>query len=421
MATAAAGRRFDDDLVSPAVHADEARIHALFAELRRQPGLPLIEPEGYRPFRAVTRHADVMAISRDNDVFVNSRRLNLMPAAAEEAVKRGGGRYARLYRTIAHMDNPEHREYRKVTRDWFLGPAVKRLEPALAALAREYVDRMAAAGGEIDFAAEVANWYPLRVIMTILGVPREDQPLMLKLTQQFFGAADPDLGRDPATPGEHFALLETFYEYFTRLAAERRRAPRDDLATVIANGRVNGAPLGDLETASYYVIVATAGHDTTAFATAGAMLALAEHPAEWHRLKADPALLETAVEEFLRWVSPVRHFARTARVDAEVAGTRIRAGESVAMFHPSANRDEAVFAEPYRFDVARTPNRHLAFGFGGHMCLGLALARLELRVLWREILSRVRGVELAAPAARTHANLVGGIKALPLRYRMEAH
>ncbi len=411
--------RLDDELVSPAVHADEARIHGILAGLRRKPGLAWMEPAGYRPFWAVTRHAEIMEVSRANQQFINSRRLNLMPEAHEESVKRSAGRFGRMYRTLAHMDDPDHREYRRVTRDWFMGSAVKRLEPQLSALAAEHIDRMAAAGGEIDFATEVANWYPLRVIMAILGVPREDQAFMLKLTQQFFGAEDPDLGSAIDTPDEQFGLLQEFFDYFTRMAAERRRNPQDDLATVIAQGRVNGAAIGDLETASYFAVIATAGHDTTAASSAGGLLALIENPGEWSKLKANPELLDGAIEEMLRWVSPVKHFARTANADSELAGTSIRKGQSVALFYPSANRDESVFANPFAFDIARKPNRHLAFGFGGHMCLGLFLARLEMRVLFRELLARLRTVESNGPAQRIHANLVGGFKSLPVRFQME--
>lgn len=410
--------RLDDALVSPAVHADEARIHEIYADLRRRPGLAWVEPEGYRPFWAVARHAEVMAISRANDRFINGRRLNLMPSAHEEAVKRATGRFGRMYRTIAHMDDPDHAEYRRVTRDWFMGGAVRRLEPQLAALAAEHVDRLAAAGGRIDFAREVAHWYPLRVIMAILGVPREDQALMLRLTQTFFGAEDPELGRGMEKPEDRFAALEQFFDYFTRMAKDRRRRPRDDLATVIAQGRAYGAPLGDLETVSYFAVIGTAGHDTTAAASAGGVLAFAEHPEEWRRLRGEPALVDTAVEEVLRWVSPVKHFARTAVTGAEVAGTAIAAGQSVALFYSSANRDEAVFDAPFRFDISRRPNHHLAFGFGGHMCLGMFLARLELRALFRELLARVEAIEPDGPASRVEANLVGGFKSLPVRCRL---
>ncbi|MDP1961715.1 MAG: cytochrome P450 [Reyranella sp.] len=413
-----------DALVSPAVHADEPRIHGLFSELRRTSPIHWTQPTDYRPFWALTRHADIMEVSRKNDVFINSRRLNLMTRAQEAAAKRAagksGGKYDRMYRTVAHMDNPDHREYRRVTAEWFMGPGARKFETAVAALAEESLDHIATFGGEpFDYAREVANLFPLRVIMSILGVPREDQPLMLRLTQEFFGADDADLsgdgGRDGSAAGQHFDLLGQFFDYFTAMAEDRRKAPRDDLATVIACGRPYDGPMGDLETASYYAVIATAGHDTTAAVTAGGLLALLENPDQWRKLRSDPEKIKGAVEEMLRWVSPVKHFLRTAREDYRLGDTTIAAGDGVALFYPSANRDDAVFADPFRFDIERTPNKHLAFGFGGHMCLGLSLARLELTTFLRTFVRRVDSMEPAGEAQRIHANLVGGFKALPVR------
>lgn len=403
-------------LVSPAVHADERRVHALFSQLRRTSPVHWTQPADYRPFWALTRHADIMEVSRRNDIFINSRRLNLMTRAQEAAAKRAVGKFARMYRTVAHMDNPDHREYRRVTAEWFMGPGVRKFETAVAALAEESLDHMARLGGApFDFAREVANLFPLRVIMSILGVPREDQPLMLRLTQEFFGADDADLSRDGAENGQHFDLLAQFFDYFTAMAEDRRKSPRDDLATVIARGRPYDKPMGDLETASYYAVIATAGHDTTAAVTAGGLLALLENPDQWRKLRSDPDKTKGAVEEMLRWVSPVKHFLRTAREDHRLGDTTIAAGDGVALFYPSANRDERVFPDPFRFDIERSPNKHLAFGFGGHMCLGLSLARLELTTFYRAFARRIDSIEPAGDVQRIHANLVGGFKALPVR------
>ncbi len=424
MSTELAPIELADALVSPAAHADEPRIHALFSELRRTSPVHWTQPADYRPFWALTRHADIMEVSRKNDIFINSRRLNLMTRTQEAAAKRAagkfGGKYDRMYRTVAHMDNPDHREYRRVTAEWFMGPGVRKFEAAVAALAEESLDRIATFGGEpFDFAVEVANLFPLRVIMSILGVPREDQPLMLRLTQEFFGADDADLsgdgGRDGSAAGQHFDLLRQFFDYFTAMAADRRKSPRDDLATVIACGRPHGGPMGDLETASYYAVIATAGHDTTAAVTAGGLLALIENPDQWRMLRSEPEKVKGAVEEMLRWVSPVKHFLRTAREDYRLGDTTIAAGDGVALFYPSANRDDAVFADPFRFDIERGPNKHLAFGFGGHMCLGLSLARLELTTFYRAFARRIESIEPAGDVQRIHANLVGGFKVLPVR------
>lgn len=403
-------------LVSPAVHADERRVHALFSQLRHTSPVHWTQPADYRPFWALTRHADIMEVSRRNDIFINSRRLNLMTRAQEAAAKRAVGKFARMYRTVAHMDNPDHREYRRVTAEWFMGPGVRKFETAVAALAEESLDRIATFGGApFDFAREVANIFPLRVIMSILGVPREDQPLMLRLTQEFFGADDADLSRDGAENGQHFDLLAQFFDYFTAMAEDRRKSPRDDLATVIACGRPYDGPMGDLETASYYAVIATAGHDTTAAVTAGGLLALLENPDQWRKLRSDPDKTKGAVEEMLRWVSPVKHFLRTAREDYRLGDTTIAAGDGVALFYPSANRDESIFPNPFRFNIERSPNKHLAFGFGGHMCLGLSLARLELTTFYRAFARRIDSIEPAGDVQRIHANLVGGFKALPVR------
>ena len=403
-------------LVSPAVHADERRVHALFSQLRRTSPVHWTQPADYRPFWALTRHADIMEVSRRNDIFINSRRLNLMTRAQEAAAKRAVGKFARMYRTVAHMDNPDHREYRRVTAEWFMGPGVRKFETAVAALAEESLDHIARLGGApFDFAREVANLFPLRVIMSILGVPREDQPLMLRLTQEFFGADDADLSRDGTENGQHFDLLAQFFDYFTAMAEDRRKSPRDDLATVIACGRPYDKPMGDLETASYYAVIATAGHDTTAAVTAGGLLALLENPDQWRKLRSNPDKTKGAVEEMLRWVSPVKHFLRTAREDHRLGDTTIAAGDGVALFYPSANRDESIFPNPFRFDIERSPNKHLAFGFGGHMCLGLSLARLELTTFYRAFARRIDSIEPAGDVQRIHANLVGGFKALPVR------
>lgn len=413
-----ADQALDNALVDPAVHADEERIHQIFADLRAHDPVRWTEPEGYRPFWSLTRHADIMAASRANDVLVNSRRLNLMSRAQEAEAKAASGKYDRMYRTIAHMDNPEHRKYRGVTRDWFMGRAVNALDDQVSVIANHFIDRMAERNGEVfDFAKEIANLYPLRVIMSILGVPAADEPFMLRLTQEFFGAQDPDLKND-AAEGRSFDALPEIFDYFTRLAADCRETPRDDLATVIAQAQIDGTPMGDLETASYYSVVATAGHDTTAASTAGGMLVLMQQPEIVDRLRADPDMLPRTVEEMIRWVSPVKHFLRTAVQDYQIGDITVRKGESIAMFHPSANRDGDVFPDPFRFRPDRTPNRHMAFGFGGHMCLGILLARLEMTVFFREFIKRVDHIELSGDVRRVHANLVGGFKQMPVVCRI---
>jgi len=320
-------------------------------------------------------------------------------------------------RTLVNMDDPDHRVVRAIGADWFRPKAMRALEARVRDLAHEHVDKLAGLGGECDFAADIAVHYPLYVILSLLGMPESDFPRMLALTRELFGAQDAELSRDDGKD-ERMAVLVDFFSYFQELTAARRAHPTDDLASAIANAVVDGKPLDDVETMSYYVIIATAGHDTTSSTVAGGLQALLANPAELARLRDDPGLLPTAADEMIRWVTPVKEFMRTAAADTVLGGVPIAAGESVLLSYPSANRDEAVFADPFRFDVGRDPNRHLAFGFGAHYCLGAALAKMETRALFAELLSRVESVELAGPPEWTATTFVGGLKHLPIRYRL---
>jgi cytochrome P450 len=330
-----------------------------------------------------------------------------------------------LVRSLVQMDNPDHFAYRRLTQGWFLPQNLRELEPRIRQIARGFVDKMAALGGRCDFARDIAFLYPLHVIMEVLGVPEIDEPRMLKLTQELFGSADPDVNRSgQAIEGTDQGIEQVqatvldFMTYFNAMTEDRRRSPRKDLASVIANGEINGQPLGHLEAMSYYIIAATAGHDTTSNTTAGGLWALAERPDQFEKLKADPSLIPGHVEESIRWVTSVKHFMRSATADAEVGGRTIAKGDWLMLCYPSGNRDEAVFDQPFRYDIARTPNKHVAFGYGAHVCLGQHLGRLEMRILWEELLPRLESLELAGTPANTTANFVCGPKTVPIRYRM---
>jgi len=394
---------------TPKAYTDEPKLHAALTHLRAHAPVSWVEVEGYRPFWAVTRHADVLAVERDNELFTNAPRPVLTTARGDE-LQAGLG-----VRTLIHTDDPEHRDLRAIGSDWFRPKAMRALRVRVAELARRYVDRMAAIGPECDFAQQVAVNYPLYVILSLLGLPESDFPMLLKWTQELFGSDDEEFQRGQSPDDQMPALLEMF-EYFTRLTASRREHPTDDLASAIANARIHGEFLSDIDCLSYYLIVAAAGHDTTSAAIAGGMLALVQHPDQLARLQADPGLMGTAVEEIVRWVTPVKAFMRTARRDTEVRGVPIRAGESVLLSYVSANRDEEVFAEPFRFDVARDPNKHLAFGHGVHFCLGAALARMETNCFFTELLPRLRTVQPAGEPEFIATTFVGGVKHLPLRY-----
>jgi cytochrome P450 len=270
-------------------------------------------------------------------------------------------------------------------------------------------------GGECDFARDIAMPLPLNVILAILGLPESDYPRMLKLTQELFGSADEEMRRG-SSPEDLIAVVQDFFAYFTELTRQRREEPQDDLTSVIANALIEGQPLTDMQTISYYVIAATAGHDTTSASMAGGLHALIENPDQLELLKTNPEHIATAVDEIIRWVTPVKHFMRNAVEDAEVGGKVIRKGECLLLSYPSANRDELVFTNPDRFDVTRSPNKHLAFGFGVHYCLGALLARMELRALLTELIPRLDHAELAGEPALMKTLFVGGLKRLPIKY-----
>ena len=404
-----AGRVFID----PAAYADEHRFQAATALLRRDDPVHLVEGEGFNPFWAITKHADVFEIETKHTLFLNEPRPVL--ATAEDDLRRLQN--GDLLRTLIHVDGTEHKQLRGVTAEWFLPKSLATLDQRLAELARIAVDRMVELGDHCDFARDIAMPMPLNVILTILGLPESDYPRMLALTQQLFGAADEDLQRG-STPEDLMAVIQDFFVYFTALTEDRRAQPTGDLASVVANASIDGEALTLMQTISYYVITATAGHDTTASAMAGGMQALIENPDQLARLQADPSLIATTADEMIRWVTPVKHFMRTATDDYRLRDRTIAAGESVLLSYPSANRDEDVFTDPFRFDIGRSPNKHLAFGFGVHFCLGAMLARMELKALFAELVPRLRAVELAGEPALSKTLFVGGLKRLPIRYEV---
>ena len=420
--------RIDDAIVNPDLYADEDRIHELFTILRRDDPVRFMEPAGFRPFWSITKHADILEIERQNDVFLASKRTYLSPIEGEEWVKSVTGD-THLFRTLVDLDDPMHFKLRHLTQAWFMPPNLKRLDARIAQIAKEHVDRMAELGNACDFVKEVAVWYPLRVIMEILGVPKSDEPFMLKLTQEIFGPADPDVVKDSDRAGDSamsgesravdlFQTAQVLFQYFGALTADRRANPKDDVASVIANGMIDGAPIGEREAMSYYVIVATAGHDTTSSVTSGGLRQLILNPAEMAKLKADPSLLPGAVEEMLRWVTPVKHFMRTAARDYELRGKTIREGDGLCLHFPSGNRDEDVFDDPFAFRVDRPTNKQVAFGYGVHLCLGMHLARMEIRALFQELLPRLKSIELTGPSVNSRSNFVSGLKTMPVRYEI---
>jgi cytochrome P450 len=422
--------RIPDDIaakvITPRAYADDAPVQEALRWLRANNPLGQAQLEGVYPFWIVTRHADILEISRQNELF----RSGDMPTTfttieGDQIVRKLTGGSPHLLRTLVQMDAPDHAKYRILTQSWFLPQNIRKLEGRIRQIAREHVDHMASLGGECDFVRDVALTYPLRVIMEILGVPPGDEPRMLKLTQELFGAADPELNRSGGEGGggalgldDLQAVIADFFMYFKGITDARKASPGADLATIIANGSIDGAPINDFEAMSYYVIVATAGHDTTSSSTAGAIWGLCERPEAFAAVKADLSLIPGLVDEAIRWVTPVKHFMRSATADTEIGGRKIAKGDWLFLSYPSGNRDEAVFDEPDLFKPERSPNRHLAFGYGAHLCLGQHLAKMEMRILFEELMPRLTSLAFAGPATRAHAAFVGGPKTLPIRYEM---
>ena len=398
-------------LADPLAYADEPKLHAALTHLRANAPVSWVEVPNYRPFWAITKHADIMDIERDNVLFTNWPRPVLTTTEGDELQANAG------VRTLIHLDDPQHRVVRAIGADWFRPKAMRALKVRVDELARNYVDKMMAVGPECDFVQEVAVNYPLYVIMSLLGIPESDFPRMLKLTQELFGSDDSEFKRGSSNEDQIPALFDMF-QYFNGVTAARREHPTEDLASAIANARIDGEPLSDIDTVSYYLIVATAGHDTTSATISGGLHGLVENPDQLRRLRDNLDLMPLATEEMIRWVTPVKEFMRTAAEDTTVRGVPIVAGESVLLSYVSANRDEDVFTDPFRFDVGRDPNKHLAFGYGVHFCLGAALARMEVNSFFTELLPRVKSIELTGAPQHTATTFVGGLKHLPVRYQL---
>jgi cytochrome P450 len=394
----------------PQAYADETKLHAAMTHLRANAPVSWVEVDGYRPFWAITKHADVMEIERADTLFTNSPRPVLATAEGDDQQAAIG------VKTLIHMDDPEHRKVRAIGADWFRPKAMRALKLRIDELAKRYVDQMVATGPECDFVQEVAVNYPLFVIMSMLGIPESDFPQMLKYTQELFGSDDTELQRS-ASIEESMAVLLEMFAYFNELTASRRATPTEDLASAIANATIDGEPLSDIDTVSY-LIIATAGHDTTSAVISGGLHALIENPDQRQRLRTNMDLMPLATEEMIRWVTPVKEFMRTARADTTVRGVPIAEGESVLLSYASSNRDEDVFDQPFRFDVGRDPNKHNAFGYGVHFCLGAALARMEVSSFFSELIPRLDEIELTGDPAHIATTFVGGLKHLPIRYSL---
>ena len=403
----------------PETYADEKELHDIFTSMRKEDPVSWVEPDQFRPFWAITKHEDIIEIEKQNELFINDPRTTLMDIPTEDAIKEFTGGSHLLVRSLVHMDNPDHQLYRSLTQKWFAPPNLESLKKDIRNIAKEYVNKMVDHGNECDFAKDVAIFYPLIVIMSILGVPKEDEPRMLRLTQELFGGRDEDMIRDESETSSESNTITDFFEYFNALTEDRRKNPTNDVSSVIANAKINNEQLGHLEAMSYYIIIATAGHDTTSSSTAGGILALIENPDQLLKLKNNPSLMTSAVEETIRWVTPVKNFFRTATQNYDLKDREIKKDDSILLCYPSGNRDEEIFADPFKFKVDRSPNRHLAFGHGAHLCLGKYLAKIEMEIFYEELFKKIDNIQLNGEPEWVKASFVSGLKSLPIKYTLQ--
>jgi cholest-4-en-3-one 26-monooxygenase len=407
MSTGAIAMQLDDiDLANPDTFVP-GYPHEAFALLRREAPVYWHPDRTGSGFWVVSRYRDVMAVSLDSRTFSSARGGTILREFEGEELESNRA-------IMLNMDAPRHTRFRRLVNMGFSPRMVSRLVPQVREMASRIIDAVAARDG-CDFVTDIAAELPLQVIAEMIGVPLEDRHLVFKWSNQMIGFDDPEY--QPSSDVSKVAAMEMFM-YANQLALDRKDRPRDDLVSVLMAAEVDGEKLTEVEFDAFFLLLAVAGNETTRNLISGGMLALVEHPEERARLLRDPALLPTAVEEMLRWVSPVMYFRRTATRDTELGGQRICEGDKLTIWYGSANRDEDVFPEPQRFDVGRIPNEHLAFGIGHHFCLGANLARLEIQILFEELLRRLPDLELAGPVERLRSNFINGIKHMPVRWRV---
>jgi cholest-4-en-3-one 26-monooxygenase len=383
--------------------------HQAFRTLRNEAPVYFHPEPGGTGFWAVTKYADVVTCSKDPATYSSWRGGTNIPDYPPDSLEV-------IRMLMVNMDPPQHTKFRRLTSTGFTPRMIARMEEYIRRAAKKIIDE-AAPLGACDFVTKIAAELPLVVIADIMGVPQEDRHKVFDWSNRLIGFDDPEFQTSLEDAQQAAAEI---WAYANDLAEGRKGQEGKDLVTVLINAEIDGEKLTEMEFDAFFLLLAVAGNETTRNLISGGMLALMEHPEQRARLLADRSLLPTAVEEMLRWVTPVIHFRRTCNKDTVLRGVPIKEGDKVVLYYASANRDEEVFPDGHVFDVARSPNDHLAFGIGQHSCLGLNLARLEIRVMFEEILSRMPDIELAGPVRRLRSNFINGFKEIPVRYTRSA-
>jgi cholest-4-en-3-one 26-monooxygenase len=396
------------DVITPEKYEREGYPHAEWTWLRRHDPVHWVESSFCDPFWAVTKHADIVAIGKNPRDWIIEPRIAVF---TREVPPEPTSRH------LLTMDPPDHGRYRNLISKWFTPRTVKVWEPKVQQVTREVLD---AAGekGDIDFVADVSAPITIAVIALMLGVPQRDWHLLFRWTNEIIAPEDPEFQRGRTSVETGDAARMELFAYFKQIAEERRKDPRDDILSAIVRGQIDGAPLPDFELLSYYFLLVVAGNETTRNAMTGGLQCFLDDPGEWKKVCDDPGLVEGAIEETVRWTTPVIQFARTATRDMTLRGKTVRKGESVCLFYASGNRDEEIFEQPFRFRVDRRPNDHVGFGRGEHVCLGAHLARLEIRTMYQQLRECLVRMERTGDPVRVRSSFVGGIKRAPMRWEL---
>ncbi len=409
------------NIIHPEEYAANGYPHHVWTWMRANDPVYRWEHTDSLPFWAITKHADIVTISKQPDLFLNAPRLVISHEPEEQPMDE-------FPPTLIQMDNPQHRIFRRLISKRFTPSALRRIHAdverigreIVEGLGREIVQKLEREEGACDFVEKVSAPLPIAVIAWLLGVPRQDWELLFDWTNRIIGAGDPDFQQEGKDPHESArGTMVELFTYFAKMLEEKKQNPADDLATLFTQMEIDGKKLELMDQLAWCLIIVVAGNETTRNGTSGGMLAFVEHPDQIRLLQQKPELLPTAVDEAVRWSTPIIHFARTAAADFELRGKQIRKGDALALFYPSANRDEEVFEDPFEFRIDRQPNHHLGFGIGEHFCLGSHLARLEMQVAYKYLLPRIDEIELDGPVDRLHSSLVGGVKKLPIRYSLK--